>query len=163
MTRTDQAVIEPNGVHDDPVPKTRLTKGVSSARDWKKVSEPELIRLPNSGHVVLAQRRSMLAMAAKLGHVPNPLSAEIMRLLAMGQPDDLTPEPRQVEIFAKNARAFLELFALTVLEPKLILDREPDYDRGEIAPSDIYDADLIWLYFTYLEGAAERVTPFRVS
>jgi hypothetical protein len=160
--KTDES---PNGAATERLPEPKKTAqiGVTHASAWKKASEPELIRLPNSGHIVRAQRRSMLAMAAKLGHVPNPLSAEVMRLLAMGQPSDEAPEARQVEIFTKNALAFLELFALTILEPKLIIDRDPDYAHGEIAPSDIYDADLIWLYFTYLEGSVERVTPFRVA
>lgn len=120
------------------------------------------VRLPGCGEVVLLRRPSLMGMAVKGGRVPNPISAEVLRWIAVN--DDiltkLSPE-EQIEQYRENASVFVELAALCFVHPRLIADREvADDSDDEIGPGDIADADYRWIVFTFVEGDAAALAPF---
>lgn len=133
------------------------------ASAWRRTREEgELIRLPGSGNVARLVRPSLTTMALTNGGVPNPLSSVVQRFIAGSA--GLTPArdaAEQWEIYKKNTRALQEIAVLCLAEPKLALDRPPS--EGEIGPEDLTDLDYSWIYYTWLEGAAENVAPFRVA
>lgn len=127
------------------------------AAQW---SQGTLYRLPGSGHVARIRQPGLMALVAK-GQIPNPIAADVTRLLA------LTEEPKtdeeRLELFERNSRAMVEVAALALVEPRLILDRAPSYERGEIGPADLSDIDLMFIYFNVVEGRADDLTTFRVG
>lgn len=137
----------------------------ADARRWKKQStDGQWVTLPGSGEPALLKRPSLMAMAANAGHVPNPLSAEVIRFLAEnGDPLRNYSKDERAAIYKKNSRAFVEIAKLTFLDPKIVEDREPDYDAGEIAPTDIGDFDYSWLIFNFVEGDASKLVPFLIA
>jgi len=141
-----------------PPAKTEATP----ASVWKRQArDGELYRLPGSGNVVRLRRPGLSAMAAKVGHIPNPLSREVLRLMsgAETQPS----EDAKIEGFEKSARAYIELAALCFVEPKIVMDRAPNYDAGEIGPDDVPDQDLVWIYWTFLEADSDISAKRRVD
>lgn len=135
---------------------------ITSAATWRRQArEGELYRLPGSGNVVRLRRPGLTALAANVGHIPNPLAREVLRLMsAAGEPQT---EDDRIESFQKSARAYVEVAALCFVEPRIVLDGEPNYEAGEIAASDVPDQDLVWLYWQFLEADADRSAPFRVD
>jgi hypothetical protein len=130
----------------------------TSAAEWRRTRiEGELIRLPGSGNVARLRRPSLTAMAATTNGVPNPLSHEVMRLLASAP---AATEAERIENVKRNSRGMVEVAALCLVEPRLRLVGDPL--EGEIAPEDLSDYDLSFLYYTWVEGAASDVAPFRV-
>lgn len=119
-----------------------------------------LVRLPGSGNVARLRRPTLTALAATTNGVPNPLSDAVMRLLAAAPPKT---EGERMAAFRTNNRGMLEVAALCFVEPVLVLDREPDPEAGEIGPLDLTDLDISWLYFSWVEGDAASVAPFRVA
>lgn len=122
-----------------------------------------LYRLPGSGHVVRLRFAGLYALVVG-GDVPNPLRAEVTRLLTVGSAGDPSPEARQ-EVTRRNVQTFVELAARCLVEPRLVLDRAPDYDAGEIGADDLHDRDYDWLYFDFLQKGvdADDVARFRVG
>ena len=120
--------------------------------------EGELIRLPGCGHVARLKRPSLTALAGTTNGVPNPLSPAVLRLIA-GRPTTTLEE--RIENVKSNSRAFMEVAALCLIEPRLVLDGEPG--PGEIGPQDLSDTDYTWIYYTYVEGVASEVVPFRLA
>lgn len=136
--------------------------GVSPASAWRRMAqEGELYRLPGSGLVMRLKRPGLTALARKVGHIPNPLSREVLRLMSAAEKP--AGEDAAVESFQRSAQAYGEAFALCAVEPKVILDREPNYEAGEISINDVPDQDLVWVYWTFLEGDAAISGTFRVD
>lgn len=154
-----QAVPQP-----EPQPETTQP---TTARQWKQTAQDgELYVLPGSGHIARLRRPSLTALAAEAGEIPNPLSIEVMRFLAHADEIGGLTRPTEAQLivaYEKNARAFVEIAALAFVEPKLILDRDPDYDAGEIAPSDVADLDYVWITGRLVEGQAADLASFRVN
>jgi hypothetical protein len=130
------------------------------ASAWRKAREQgELIKLPGSGNVARLVRPPLASMVLTNGGAPNPLSRNVQRLLAGTAPPK--DEADRWESYKKNTRALQEIAALCLAEPKLILDRAPGDD--EIGPDDLAEQDYLFIYYNWLEGAAEAVAPFRVT
>lgn len=135
----------------------------TSAKAWRKQSqEGELLRLPGSGNIARVRRPGLSAMVARAGKVPNQLSEQVVRFHT-GEQRDAKNDSDRLELVRQNNAAVIEVAALMLVEPKLVLDREPDYEKGEIAPTDLCDADLIFLYYTVAEGVAEKLAEFRIA
>lgn len=143
-----------------PTPSTRSAQLTPSSA-WAAAAAGELYRLPGSGHVARLRRPALIALASKIGHIPNPLAAEVIRLLATTEPTD-TPE-QQIAAFEKNAPAFVRVAQAAFVEPRMVTDRDPDYEAGEIGPQDITDTDYLWIYYSLAEGGAADVAMFRVT
>lgn len=145
------------------VPTTDAPKTVTPANAWKRqAQEGELYELPGSGNVARMRRPSLTAMAVDAGHLPNPLATEIMHLLAQRNDPLAQPTPEeQIEAFKQNGRAFIKLAELCFVEPRLVLDRAPNYEEGEIGPGDVPDADYVWIANTLVEGDAAALLPLR--
>lgn len=132
------------------------------AQEWHK-PQGDLYRLPGSGNVARLRRPSMLAMAAKAGHIPNPLTDEVRRFLATTQDADKMSEAQQINSYEKNVKAYVQIAALAFVEPKLILDREPNYSAGEIGPGDVPDLDYLWIWGSVVSGGMAEIAPFRIA
>lgn len=123
-----------------------------------------LYRLPGSGHTVRLRWPGLRALALA-GEITNPLAQSLRRLLAGAdatreQPD----ETAAIELWRTNSTAFLVVAERCLDEPRLILDRSPDYERGEIGPGDLAEPDIIWLWIWATEGPSDpRVSPFRLD
>lgn len=116
----------------------------------------ELYRLP-SGHVARLRRPALLAMAVG-GLIGNPY----LRRFLVGRDSPAQPsEEQNWHIYEENARGFLACAELCLIEPRLAVDRPAQ--AGEIRPEQLSDADLQWLYFSFAQGGAEQVAPFRVK
>jgi len=125
------------------------------AADWGA----HLYTLP-SGKVARLRRPSLLAMIAR-GSLPNPVAAKLHRLLTS---DDVpTSDEERLAQYAKTADTLVEIASLAFVEPRLILDRAPDYGNGEIGPFDLADRDLTWIYYTLTQGADDESAPFRLD
>ena len=135
------------------------TPTLTPAAEWKKRGLGELKTLP-SGATVCVKRPSLFAMA-RAGHVPNPLLEQVLPHLVENEQDgaaamddpELTIEQRTAR-YRENATIYTAIAAIAVAEPRIILDRAPDYDAGEIAPEDLSVSDLIWIY-TYVMNGVE--------
>lgn len=133
---------------------------VTPASAWRKAREQgELIRLPGSGNVARLIRPPLASMVLSSNGVPNPLSRDAQRLLAGTAPPK--DEAERWANYQKNTRGMQELAALCLAEPKLKIDGPPG--ENEIGPDDMADLDYTFIVYTWLEGAAESVAPFRVS
>ena len=148
---------EPNTEDIPPTPPAPAA--ATPARDWRRATtEGELYILPGSGHVARLRRPSLMALMVR-GVAPNPLSAEVVRMLALGTPDE--HESARLDSFKRNAKAYLEIAALAFVSPRLILNREPNPDADEIGPDQVCDSDLMFIY-QLAEGLAIETMPFRV-
>lgn len=138
---------------------------VTSASDWAaKTNVGFKYRLPGSGNVARLKRPSLLAMAARGTSIPNPLSAEVLRYLTdKGDPLGEWDEEKRNEVYVKNAIAFVHIAVLCFVEPKIVTDRIPNYDKGEIGPEQLSDLDYQWITFSFVEGSVERTDPFRID
>lgn len=133
---------------------------ITPASVWRRVArDGELYRLPGSGNVVRLRRPGLTALAANVGHIPNPLSREVLRLMSAAETP--TSEDAKIEAFQRSARAYVEVAALCFVEPRIALEGEPG--EGEISPADVPDQDLVWCYWTFLEGDAVVAGAFRVD
>ncbi len=130
------------------------------ASSWRRAREEgELIRLPGSGNVARLIRPPLSQMALSSNGVPNPLSREVQKLLAGTAPPK--DEEARWKNYQANMRGMQEIAALCLKEPRLRLDGPPQ--EGEIGPEDLTDLDYTFLLYTWVEGAAESVAPFRVA
>jgi hypothetical protein len=118
----------------------------------------ELITLPGSGLIVRLVRPSLTALAATVNGVPNPLSSVVLRLMASPPPKN---DEERVQNVQRNSRAFLEVAALCLVEPKLALDHEASDD--ELEPQDLSNLDYAWIYYSFVEGTVTDIAPFRVK
>jgi hypothetical protein len=131
----------------------------TDARAWRRGREQgELFVLPGCGHVARLRRPSLTALAAATGGMPNPLSEKLIQL-AMGR--RASSDEQALEYYRRNSRAYLEAAALCFVEPRLVLDREPQ--EGEIGADDLTDLDYTWLYHSFITGGDHDVAPFRVE
>ena len=128
------------------------------ASAWAQAAEGELYTLPGSGHIARLRQVSLVALAAGPG-VPNP----ILRLLAVEGTVDKETDQEKMDAYKRQARAFLEVAALALVEPRLVLDREPDPAKGEIGPQHLADQDLLWIYYDLVGGRAARLATFRAG
>lgn len=129
------------------------------ASAWARAAETgELYTLPGSGHVARCQQISLVALAAGPG-VPNP----ILRLLAVEGTIEKQSDQEKIDAYKRQARAFLEVAALALVEPTLVLDRAPDLAKGEIGPQHLTDQDLLWIYYDLVGGRAKRLATFRAD
>jgi len=127
---------------------------------WRlKREEGELIRLPGSGNVARLVRPPLAQMVLSSNGASNPLSRHVQKLLAGTAPPK--DEETRWANYQANTRGMQELAALCLLEPKLRLDGPPG--ENEIGPEDLTDLDYTFIVYTWVEGAAEQVAPFRVA
>ena len=138
--------------------RTPAPTTVTGASQWRRGQLGELYTLPGCGYVARLIRPSLTALAASVGGIANPLSNELLTLAAGRRPAD---DAQVLAFYQKNCRAYLEAAALCFIEPRLVLDREPK--EGEIGPGDLTDYDYTWLYYTFIQGDAEALAPFRVA
>lgn len=141
-----------------PAPET-----VTSASAWRAAAqEGELYRLPGSGHIARLRRVSFYALALA-GAKVNPLAESILKRMRGKAENEKDSPSRRAAALAESAEAMHAAAALVFVEPRVVIDRAPDYDAGEIAASDLHDTDLSWIYFDFCQGGADAVKPFRVS
>lgn len=146
---------------------------VTTATDWRKSAEG-LYRLPGSGNVARLRRLSLITLAAA-GGVPNPLSQDVLRYLA-SKGDQRLNEAEQIAEYKRNAKAFIEIAARCLVEPRLWVPpaetargkgepakTAPDYEAGEIGVEDLADNDYTWIFFSFVGGDAAWRETFRVG
>jgi len=142
------------------------TVTVTPAKEWaaKTTGDGFKYRLPGSGNVTKLRRPSLMALAARGTSIPNPLSAEVLRYVTdRGDVLNERTDEERNEIYVKNAIAFVHIAVLCFVEPKLVADRAPNYEKGEIGPENISDLDYQWIVYSFVEGSVERTDPFRVD
>lgn len=129
------------------------------AAEWNK---GDVYRLP-SGKNARLHRPGLMAMLAR-GLIPNPLADRVARLLTYVTEDETkqrTFDERE-EAMRSNIEAFIGIAALCFQDPILVLDRPPNYDKGEIGPTDVANRDLLWLFYEFVEGSAAEVADFLI-
>jgi hypothetical protein len=127
----------------------------------RRSTEGELYELPGCGLVARLARPGLMGLVGA-GATANPvLSPELLRMMSL----DKTPasDEERLEKFERDVRAYREVAARCFVEPRLVLDREPNYDAGEIGPADIADRDYVWLYWTFSQGGDAQVAAFRLA
>jgi hypothetical protein len=125
-----------------------------------------LYRLPHSDLVVELRWPGLYALALS-GEIPNPLADAVLRLVSGASSKEAEPanHEEQVALYRKNARSLLAVAQRCLVRPRLVLDREPDYDRDEIGPGDLHENDVQWIFFQFVgEGpTTPGVAPFRLG
>lgn len=129
----------------------------------KEAHDGALYTLPGCGLVARLRRPALHAMAAAAGRIPNPLRREVLRFMASTDSNANTSDDARIAAYEANTAAIIQIAALALVEPKLVLDRDPDYANGEIGPLDLSDTDYNWLYYQFVEGGAAGVALFRVK
>jgi hypothetical protein len=129
---------------------TTTAPQVTSAADWKARSEGEIKTLP-SGATIRIKRPSLFALA-RSGHVPNPLAMEVVKWFAVTSPEKERTDAEKIADYRENAVVYVNIAAASVTTPKIVTDRTPNYDAGEIAPEDLSSADLIAIYNYVVDG-----------
>lgn len=122
------------------------------AAEWRRAAiDGEVYTLPGSGRNARLRTVSLLALAARAGTVPNPLAHQVLKLEGVSR----TPKNEQEQItnYREFAAGYAEVAKLCFVEPRVV--DEPNYDAGEIAPADLTEHDLIWLYGTFVKGVAD--------
>lgn len=132
----------------------------------KPVSEGVVYRLPGCGKKARLRSVTPLVLAARAGKIVNPMVDEVVRLLAIQtDPLDKMPEAKQVTLYRDNGRAFIYTAKLIIMDPPFIIPeldkREPG--KGEIGPGHLKERDYLWLAYTYLQGQAKDLLPFRAT
>lgn len=125
------------------------------ARSWTTIG---LYTLPGSGNVAKLKKVTLIALAAA-GAIPN----DILQLIALDTPAERLSQEAQLAQYRKNAKAFVAIAERCLVEPRLVTDRAPDYDAGEIGPEDLADRDYTWIFYSFVSGGAADVATFRVS
>lgn len=130
------------------------------ASEWKK---GDVYKLP-SGKNARLHRPGLMAMLAR-GQIPNPLADKVASLITHTTEDELKARTREQreEAMRENIEAFTGIAVLCFQEPRLVVDREPDYEHGEIGASDLSNRDLFWLFYEFVEGSAADVAEFLIS
>lgn len=122
-----------------------------------------IYQLPSCGLFVELRWPGLYALVLT-GEIPNPLTADVLRMVS-GAANDKDPEDEEalIERYRKDARSFLGIAQRCLVRPRLVLDREPDYERDEIGPGDLHEQDMLWIYGHFVQKgpAAETVALFR--
>lgn len=119
---------------------------VSPASEWRKRAT-EVLTLP-SGLVMEARRPNVNALILNTsdGSIPTGLRNMVAKQLASGR-DGLTEwKPDSVDDLV-GVVAFMDVVVKACfVNPVIVTDREPDYDRGEISFDDVSQIDRDFLY-----------------
>lgn len=142
-----------------PPPAEHEAQRATPAAAWRA---GELIQLPGSGYTARLRKPSLRALL-HAGKVPSALVDSVYRLVQglIATPEQ-TPEQQREKFFADSA-AFVYVASQCFVEPRLVIDRPPDYEQGEIGPDDVSDLDLIWLFYTWTEADHAAAAPFRLA
>jgi hypothetical protein len=89
---------------------------------------------------------------ARAGNVPNPIAMEVVKWFAVDSPEKELNDQEKIAQYRENANVYVNIAAASVVTPKIVTDKAPDYDAGEIAPEDLSTADLIWIYNYVING-----------
>ena len=117
---------------------------VTPARAWKR-QPPTYLRTLPSGNTALLRRVTLVEIATS-GHLPEPLSALIGEVIeaTLARQDVSSPEwaekwkARTADLdLATMQKLIDDVTPLLFVEPRIVTDREPDYDAGEIALDDV--------------------------
>lgn len=133
---------------------------ITPASTWKARATGEINELP-SGAMVRIRRPSILALA-RTGNIPNPLAVAVIRHLVVDEAETITAD-QQVKSYQDNAMVYASIAAVSLTEPRIILDRIPDYDSGEIAPEDLSTTDLIYIYNYVMGVVIDETANFRAD
>lgn len=145
-----------------PIPAPTTTAPAAASAFRARSETGEVYDFPGCGLPAQLRRPSLMELSVR-GAAPNPLANEVMSLIAADEgPADLSHEER-ISRYQRNARAYIEVAKLCMVSPRLVTERAPDYDAGEIGPGDIADLDYIWLWHSFVGGAASEVQPFRAD
>lgn len=142
---------------------------VDSAEEFDKpVKEGVVYRLPGCGKKARIRSVTPLVLAARAGRVPNPMVDEVVRLLAIQtDPLEKMSEAKQIQMYKDNGVAFIYAAKLLIVEPAFIIPeqdkRQPDTSKGEIGPDHLKERDYLWLAYTFLQGQAKDLIPFRAT
>lgn len=137
---------------------TELT--ATPAATWRRAGqEGELYTLPGSGNTIRLKRISLFALAARTGNVPNPLAHEVLRLEGVSRAPKT--EAEQIANYREYSQGHVEVAKLCAVEPRIV--DEPNYDAGEIGPSDLAEFDYAWIYNVFIKGVADDRNKFRAE
>lgn len=128
--------------------------GVTDVNLFKQLAQErkgKMVELP-SGIVVKLGKPYISDMIAA-GDLPGELISTALGEKPQGQTDK--------ESAAKSALLMAHIAAKAVLEPKVILTGEPDYDKGEVSIKDFSDTDRMFIYAHVQEGVVNRLNKFR--
>lgn len=120
-----------------------------------------LYQLP-SGRVARLRRPALSALIAR-GNLPNPIAAKLHRFLSDAASERGTSDAEKLDRYRANIDVLIEIAALAMVEPRLVLDREPQQEAGEIGALDMLDQDVIWIYYGLTLGTEDEVSPFRLA
>jgi hypothetical protein len=129
--------------------------------------EGEILVLPGIGKPVRLRPITPLVLATRAGKIPNPMIDQVVRLMAIQtDPLDRMSEAKQVQVYKDNGIAFQYAASLMIIEPPFAMppkDAAEDWrpPRGHIGPMHLKERDYLFLVYTYMQGSAENLLPFR--
>lgn len=129
--------------------------------------EGEVLRLPGIGKPVRLRPVTPAVLATRVGKIPNPYVEQVIRLLAVQtDPLDRLTEAKQIQTYRDNAIAFQYAAALVIMDPPFVMppkDAPLDWrpPKGSIGPMHLKEQDYQFIFYTYIQGSAERLMPFR--
>ncbi len=140
---------------------------ITPATEWRTSAvEGEMWTFPGSGKIVKLTRPGLRAMVARAKQIPNPISARVVKFLVELNETRFEPktDAQKATAFIEETDIFVEIMRMVLVEPKLAPEGEAaNPEQGTIDPAWIPDFDYTWVVYTFLEGAMERILPFRVA
>lgn len=128
--------------------------GVTSPDIFKKLAEERkgtLVELPSGITVKLGKPFMSDLLAA--GDIPG----ELINAALGEEVEGLSSQ----ESAARSAKLMAHIVSRAVIEPKVLLEGEPDYDAGQISIQDLSDTDRTYIYAHVQEGVVNRLKKFR--
>lgn len=120
---------------------------ISSAKEWGAKSRTELLTLPSG--VVIEIKVSKLKPLLLANILPYDLLAKIVK---GGKNGNMTEQDR-LEMINATKKLF-EIISISVISPRIVVDRVPDEGKNEISIYDIPDEDMDAIR-SYLMGTKE--------
>lgn len=131
-------------------------KQVTPVADWKEIGKRrqlgEIIELPSG--LVVKVGTPHISDLIELGLIPGELVNEAMGVSDGNMKDDSPEEKRKIISLISY------IAAASLIEPKCVTDREPDYDKGEIHIRDLNDNDRLKI-FSHSQSEARKYKKFR--
>lgn len=127
----------------------------------------EVLTLPGIGKPMRLRPVTPAVLATRVGRIPNPYAESVVRLLAVqGDPLDRVSETKQIQTYRDNAIAFQHAAALVIMEPPFVMPPKDAPEswrppKGSIGPMHLKEQDYQFIFYTYIQGSAERLMPFR--
>lgn len=102
--------------------------------------------------------RPSLEVWLMTGRIPQAFTKKVLELTENGQTKPATSEVLKRLTGGDLAASLIfvrDFVRETLVSPVIVTDRAPDYDRDEIAPTDMEEADFLWIFQWAISGSPD--------